>query len=247
MYIKNASEIKIMRQSGKILAKILNRLVLEVKPGKTAADLENLAQKLLIHYKAKPAFLGFGGYKYATCISLNNEVVHGLPTSDKIIKIGDLVKIDFGVLFKGFNTDAATTVIVGKTNKKAHKMVTVTRESLDLAIKMIKPGISLDSIQSAIQKYIETNGFGVVRDLAGHGIGKNLQEEPSIPNFYKYGASITLKEGMTFCIEPMVNMRSWKVITADDGWTVKTWDDSLSAHFEHTLLVTKKGCEILTK
>lgn len=247
MYIKNQNEIKIMRQAGRILAKILKQLAQEAKPGKNAADIEKLALELLLHYKAKPAFLGFGGYEYATCISLNNEVVHGLPTPDKIIKPGDLVKIDFGVLFKGFNTDAAVTVIVGKISEKTRKMVIATRKSLQLAIKMIRPGVKLSAIQSSIQDYIEDKGFSVVRDLAGHGIGKNLQEEPSIPNFCKQGPEITLKEGMTFCIEPMVNMGDWKVVTASDGWTVLTKDNGLSAHFEHTLLVTKNGCEILTK
>lgn len=247
MYVKNPSEIKIMRQGGKILAKVLAGLSREVKPGKSAADLEKLALKLISRYKAKPAFLGFGGYKYASCISLNSEVVHGLPLKDKIIKSGDLVKIDAGVLYKGFNTDAATTVIVGKVSKKVRNMVKTTKESLNLAISLIKPGVLLDIIQSLIQKYIEKAGFSVVRDLSGHGIGKNLQEEPTIANFYKRGPSITLKEGMTFCIEPMVNLKDWRVVTADDGWTVLTKDHSLSAHFEHTLLVTKNGCEILTK
>lgn len=247
MYIKNKQEIKIMREGGAILAKILKILVKNVKPGVSAFKLEHLAENELIKNHAKPAFRGFNGYKHCTCISINDEVVHGLPSKEKIIQKNDLVKIDFGVLYKGFNSDAATTVFVGKPSRKVKKLMDTSEESLYLAIKQIKPGRKLRQIQKLIQKYIENQGFGVVRDLSGHGIGRDLQEAPSVPNFPRGTVDVTFKEGMTFCIEPMVTMGDWHVKTKPDNWTVVTADRSLSTHYEHTLAVTNNGCEILTK
>ena len=244
--LKTKQEIAIMRAGGKITARVLNKLKKEIKPGITTAKLDQTAEKLIAKSGAKPAFKGFRGYPASTCISVNDELVHTIPTA-KEIQSGDIVGLDLGIFYQGYYTDAAITVGVGKISPKAKKLIQVTKESLEGAIGAVKPGIHLGDIQALIQEKIESAGFGVIRDLSGHGVGKNLQEEPSIPNFGKKGTGPILKEGMTLAIEPMVAAGDWQVKILDDGWTVKTADSSLSAHFEHTIVVTKDGAEILTK
>jgi len=244
--IKNKKEIKLMRTGGKISARVLNILGKAARPGITSRDLDILAEKTIRKLGGEPAFKGHGGYPASTCISINDTIVHGIP-SDGVIKNGDLVGIDVGVKYKDFYTDTAATFPVGEVTKEANRLLKITKKSLEKAIKAIKPGKYLGDIQSLIQKTIEKEGFGVIKSLSGHGVGRNLQEEPSIPNFGKEKTGPVLKEGMTLAIEPMVSAGEWQTKTLDDGWTVKIADGSLSAHFEHTILVTKNGAEILTQ
>lgn len=244
--IKTKKEIEYMREGGRIAARVLDRLKSEAKPGKTTLELDTLAEKIILEAGAKPSFKGFKGYPKATCISVNDEVVHGIPC-DRQLNDGDIAGIDVGVFYKGFHTDTAITVSVGKISDEAQKLINVTQESLNLAISLAKPGVHLGDIQSAIQQKIEGAGLAVIRDLAGHGVGRELQEAPSIPNYGEKGKGLVLKEGMTLAIEPMVAMGDWPVRVLDDGWTVVTSDGSLSAHFEHTIVVTNQGSEILTK
>lgn len=243
---KNPEEIKLMREGGKIASIVLNEVKSTAKPGVSLLDLNELAEKIISENKAKPSFKGYKGYPAATCISINNELVHGIPTK-RTLKEGDIVGIDVGVYFKGFHTDTAITIGIGKISSEASKLIKITEESLYVGLKKVKAGVHLGDVQEAIQKYIEKAGFSVIRNLTGHGVGKELQEEPSIPNFGKAGTGIILKEGMTLAIEPMVATGSWEVRVKPDGWTVVMADGSLGAHFEHTIAVTKKGCEILTK
>lgn len=243
--LKSNEEIAIMRAGGKIAARVLSELARSAVPGKTILELDAQAEEIIENAGAKPSFKGFHGYPAAICVSVNNEVVHGIP-SKRILKEGDIVGIDVGVYYQGFHTDTAITIAIGKISSEAQKLIDVTKKSLDAAIKIIKPDIYLGDVQAEIQQIIEAAGYGVIRDLAGHGVGKNLQEAPSIPNYGKKGTGIILKEGMTLAIEPMVSAGDWRVRVLDDGWTVVASDGSLSAHFEHTIAVTKNGGEILT-
>ena len=236
-----------MRQGGKILAKILKKLVKAVKPGVSTLDLNKMAEQEIKRYKAKPAFKGYRGYPFALCASVNNEVVHSFPSAEKILKPGDIIGLDLGLEYKGYFTDMAATIGVGKINVQAQKLIKIAKQALCKGLKQIKPGNCLGDISSAIQQYTEKNGFSVVRNLSGHGIGRELHEEPMIPNFGDPKTGIKIKEGMAFAIEPMINQGDYKVKTLGDKWTVITADGSLSAHFEHTVAVTKRGCEILTK
>jgi len=240
-------KIEIMREGGKILAAIFKELEKKVKPGVSTLELNDLAEKLIFLKKAEPAFKGYKNYPFSLCASLNNEVVHGLPSAKKLLKSGDLVGLDLGLKYKGYYTDMAATFGVGKISRQTEKIIKVTKEVLNLAIFMIKPEIQLGDISSAIESYVNKKGFFVVKEYCGHGIGKELHEEPQILNFGEPGTGIFLKEGMTLCFEPMVNEKSSWTKLLDDGWTVVTSDGGLSAHFEHTVLVTKKGSEILTK
>jgi len=245
--IKTPEEIKIMRQAGKLLAEVIKKIVPLVQRDVSALELDKLAEKLILEAGAKPVFKGFKNYPATLCISINNEVVHGIPTQEKIFKDGDIVGLDCGLRYNGYCADMAVTVPVGKISRHAQKLIKVTQNSLLLAIKKIKPGIHLGDISWTIQNYVEKNGFSVVRELSGHGIGKELHEEPTILNFGQAGTGPILQEGMVLAIEPMVNAGDWRVRTLGDGWTVVTADGGLSAHFEHTILVAKKGAEILTQ
>jgi len=218
-----------------------------LKPGISTLELDKLAERLIIEAGCQPAFKGLNGYPATLCVSVNNEVVHGLPSEKKILKNGDIVDLDLGLKYKGFYSDMARTYPIGKITRKAKKLIKVTKKSLDLAIKIIKPGIYLGDISSTIQKYVEKNGFSVVRSLTGHGIGRKLHEEPAIFNFGKPKTGPILKEGMVFAIEPMVNEGSPEVKISKDNWTVVTADGTLSAHFEDTVAVTKNGYKILTR
>ncbi len=245
--IKKPEEIEIMSQGGKILAKILKNIAKAAKPGASAFKLNQLAGKEIEKYKAKPAFKGYRGYPFILCTSINEEVVHGFPLAKKILKPGDIIGLDLGIEYKGYFTDMAITCPIGKISPLAKKLIKVTEKALFLGLKQIKPGNYIGDISSAIQKFVEQNSFSVVRDLAGHGVGKNLHEDPLIPNFGQPKTGLRLEEGMTLAIEPMVNASGYQVKTSDDGWTVVTSDKGLSAHFEHTVVVTKKGYKVLTK
>lgn len=245
--IKTAEEIKIMSQGGKILAKILKNIAKSAKPGASTFELNQLAGEEIEKYKAKPAFKNYRGYPFILCTSVNEEVVHGFPLAKKILKSGDIVGLDLGIEYKGYFTDMAITCPVGKISPLAKKLIKITKKSLFLGLKQIKSGNYIGDISYAIQKFVEKNSFSVVRDLAGHGVGKNLHEDPLIPNFGQPKTGLRLEEGMTLAIEPMVNTSGHQVETLDDEWTVVTSDKSLSAHFEHTVVVTKKGYKILTK
>lgn len=244
--IKNKEEIEIMRQGGSIAASVLENLKKAAKPGMTVLELDALADREIIKAGATPSFKGFKGYPAATCISVNEEIVHGIPTARKI-KDGDVVGIDVGVFYKGLHVDTAITIGIGSITFAAKKLIEVTKRSLENGLRQIKPGIHLGDVQAEIQTTIESAGFSVIRDLTGHGVGRELQEAPSIPNYGKAGEGIVLTEGMTLAIEPMVSVGDWHIKVKDDGWTIAMADGSLSAHFEHTVLVTKDGYEILTK
>ncbi|MDP3057264.1 MAG: type I methionyl aminopeptidase [bacterium] len=255
IYIKTPQEIALIREGGKILAQILEDLGQSVKPGMKTIELDRLAESLVFKYGAAAAFKNYkpdfnhdgqGGFPASVCVSVNEEVVHGIP-GERVLQEGDIVSLDMGVLYKGYFTDAAITVGVGKISPEAQKLIAVTKRSLELAIEKTKIGNHLGDIGFAVQSYAEKNGFSIVRDLVGHGVGKFIHEEPEIPNFGKPGTGLEIKEGMVLAFEPMVNVGGYKVKTLVDGWTYTTCDKSLSAHFEHTVAVTKNEAEVLTR
>jgi methionyl aminopeptidase len=244
---KSESDIERMRASGRIVAEALRAMADAIVPGKTTtADLDAIGERLILERGATPSFKNYRGFPCAVCISVNDEVVHGIPRPDRVLKPGDIVSLDVGVFKDGFHADAAWTYPVGEILPDAQRLLNVARESLYQGIAQAKVGNRVGHISHAVQQYVESNGYSVVRDLTGHGIGRSLHEDPSIPNFGKRSSGPALEAGMTFCIEPMVNAGSWKVRTLEDGWTVVTADGSLSAHFEHSIAVTRDGPLILT-
>lgn len=252
--IKTAEEIEKMRQGGKILAEILRKITQEVKAGVSSLTLNELAEKLIRDSGGTPSFKGYRGsrndkpFPSTICVSINNEVVHGPATAEKIIRNGDLVSIDIGMEYSDYFTDTAITLSAGKISREAKKLIRITRMALESAIGKVKPGIYWQEVAQTIQTYVEKNGFSVVRALTGHGVGKFVHEDPKLPNFVGNAAfdKIMIEEGMTLAIEPMVNAGYPQVKTLPDGWTVVTADGKLAAHFEHTIAVTKNGAEILT-
>jgi methionyl aminopeptidase len=244
--LKSKREIDLMRESGRKLAAVLEKIKVVIKPGVTTGEIDALAEELIRQEKAIPAFKGYRGYPAATCTSANAVVVHGIPGSLKL-KDGDIISIDLGLEYKDYFSDAAFTVGVGKIDSKAKKLIDVTRDSLSEGIKAAQPENRLGDISSAVQKYVEKNGFSVVRQFVGHGIGRNLHEEPEVPNFGRPKYGEILKPGMVLAIEPMVNMGTWECEVLEDGWTAVTSDKKLSAHFEHTVAIMEDGPEILTK
>lgn len=245
--IKSQLDLEKMRQGGQIAARILNELAESVKPGITTADIENLAQKLIADAGVKASFQGFHGYPAATCVSINDEVVHGIPSKNRLINEGDILGIDLGIFYEGFHTDTAVTVAVGNIDEKSRKLMQATEKSLYEGIKQAKIGHHLGDISNAVQKVLDTASLGIIKDLTGHGVGKNLQESPAIPNYGKPGTGPELKEGMVLAIEPMATLGDYRVDVLSDGWTIATRDGSRSAHYEHTVAITKNGPEILTK
>jgi methionyl aminopeptidase len=245
--LKTDEELSVMRQAGNAVAKILEKLVSCLAPGMSTKDLDDVAVKEISSLGLKAAFLGYNGFPATACISVNDELVHGIPSNKKIVKEGDIVTFDMGVICKGFYGDAAVTAGVGGISEQAKKLIKVTRESLDQAIAVCKPGNRLGDVSWAVQSYAEGLGYSIVRDWTGHGIGRKLHEEPSIPNFGKAHTGIRLVPGMVLAIEPMINVGDWRVKTLDDGWTVVTVDGKLCAHCEHMVAITKDGCEVLTK
>jgi len=244
--LKLPEEIEKARASNRIVAEVLSEIRQKIKPGVKTRELDSLAQLLAEKRGAKPAFKGYRGFPHALCTSINEQVVHGMP-SDRALEEGDIIGLDFGIYYKGFFGDAAITLPVGKINQKAARLIEVTRESLYNAIAQAQIGNRVGAISAAVQKKVEANGFSVVRDYVGHGIGKDLHEDPQIPNFGKKDRGIELKSGMILAIEPMVNENDFKVKVLPDGWTVVTADGGLSAHFEHSVAVTNNGPDILSK
>lgn len=251
--IKNPAEIEILKKGGAILSLVLNKVVKEARVGVSTAYLNELAESLIIKAGAIPSFKGFGErnpYPAALCTSINQEVVHCIPQPDRFLQEGDIIGLDLGVKYppgNGLFTDKAITVGVGKVSPQAKKLIKVTKKVLDLAIKSLKPGMTTGDLGLIIQNYVESKGLTVVRELVGHGVGYAVHEPPHLPNFGQEGEGEVIEEGMVLALEPMVNTGGWKVKFSENGWNVETEDGSLSAHFEHTILVTKNGCEILTK
>jgi len=243
--IKSAREIEIMRQAGRIVATVLAELKSQVKPGVKTRILDEIAQRETEKLGAVPSFKGYHGYPASVCVSINDEIVHGIP-GDRVMNKGDIVSIDFGVIYNDFQGDAAITVGVGSITHEAEKLLETTEGSLAAGIKAAYAGARLGDISAAIQDYAESRGYAVVREYTGHGIGRNMHEDPQIPNFGLPGQGPLLKTGMTFALEPMVNIGDWRTRIEDDKWTVRTSDGSLSAHFEHTIAITDEGSEILT-
>lgn len=244
--IKSEREIGLMRESCKILAEVHARLGEAIRPGMSTLEIDTLGEKLIRSYGCIPNFLNYNGYPASICVSVNDEVVHGIPSKDRILMEGDIVSLDAGLIYKGYHSDAARTHAVGMISKEAEQLIKVTRQSFFEGIKYAKEGCHLYDISNAIDSCCSSFGYGVVRDLVGHGIGTRLHEEPQIPNFRQWRRGIKLKAGMTLAIEPMINMGSWQVEWLDDDWTVVTRDGSLSAHYENTVLITKGEPEILT-
>ena len=244
--IKSAEEIERIKKACAIVAWVLERLSKEVRPGVTTEYLDKFAESLIREKKAIPVFMGYRGYRHATCISINEEIVHGIP-GKKVLQEGDIVGVDVGAKVDGYCGDTAATFPAGKVSKKAAKLIRVCKSALKAAIRQARAGNHLGDISAAIQKRAEENGYSVVRELYGHGIGSDLHEDPLIPNFGRKGEGPELKSGMVLAIEPMLNMGGWKMKTLEDGWTVVTEDRSLSCHFEHTLLIKEGEPEVLTK
>lgn len=244
--IKSKEEIAIMREGGKILSRVLSILGESVKEGVSAGFLDRLAFQSIKDLGGEPAFLGYKGYKHSTCISKNEEVVHGIPYDEKIFETGDICSLDVGVKLGGFYTDAARTFPVGPISDLHQKLIRVTEEAFFECIKYALPGNRLGDISFHLQKKVENEGFSVVRDLCSHGVGRDLHEEPLIPNYGKRGKGIILESGMTLAIEPMVNVGSYEVLTLPDKWTIITADRTWSAHYENTIFITEHGPEILT-
>lgn len=243
--IKTSEEIKVIAEGGKILATVVKELEKLAKPGINTLELDRAAEALILSMGAKPGFKNYDGFPYSLCASVNENVVHGYP-SNYVLKDGDIIGLDLGVFYKGYNTDMAVTIAIGNVSFEAKRLLNVTKKSLRLGIKKAKVGNTVGDIGNTIQRFVEDQGFGVVRDLCGHGIGKNLHEDPKIPNFGKRGRGEKLLEGMVICIEPMVTAGDYNLRKSDDGYGYATKDNSLSAHFEHTIAITKKGPRVLT-
>lgn len=244
--IKNPKEIEVMIEGGKILATVLHKVAEMVRPGISTLELDKAARELILSYGARPAFLGYSKFPYSLCTSTNEEIVHCYP-SKRILKEGDIISLDLGVLYKEYNTDMALSVPVGKISFEAQRLLTVTKKALRLAIKKVKPGNTTGDIGNTIERFITDQNMGLVRDLTGHGIGKDVHEDPSVPNYGKRKSGTELKEGMVICIEPMVTLGDFKLKKSQDGYGYSTKDNSLAAHFEHTIAITKNGCKILTE
>lgn len=244
--IKSEKEIELMRESGKILASVLQELEAEIREGISTLDIDKKCSELIKKHDCIPSFLNYNGYPASICISVNEQVVHGIPNKKTILKNGDIVSLDCGVIYKGFHSDAARTLPVGEISDNAQMLIDVTKQSFFEGIRFAKEGNHLHEISEAIQKYVEAHGFSVVRDLVGHGIGRALHEEPQIPNFAQRRRGPVLRAGMTLAIEPMVNEGRYDVYWEDDDWTVVTEDGSLSAHYENTILITGGEPELLT-
>lgn len=245
--IKTRDEIELMRDAGRIVSEILDELERAVAPGVSTWELDQLAERLIYQKGARPAFKGYRGFPSCLCASINAEVVHGIPSRKRKLQAGDLMKLDFGVVYKGYFGDSARTVPVGQVAPEAQALIEVTRESLYKGIEQMKPGNRIGDVANAVQRHVEAKGFAVVRDFVGHGIGKALHELPQVPNYGDAGTGPRLRPGMVLALEPMVNAGTFKVKLLDDDWTAVTLDGRLSAHFEHTVAVTDDGPDILTR
>jgi len=247
--IKSARELELMREAGRIVAQVLAEIRAVVAPGVTTADLEAVARRIIVdEHGAIPSFKGYRGFPGMVCASINEEIVHGIP-GQRALHEGDIVSVDVGAIYKGYHGDAAITVGVGEVAAESQRLMDVTAEALRIGIEASKPGNWTWEISKAIQAYVESQGMSVVREYTGHGIGQNMHEDPQIPNYYdpRIGGRVRLRPGMTFALEPMVNIGGWQTKVLADRWTVITADKSRSAHFEHTVAVTKNGPEIMTR
>ena len=244
--IKTAREIELMREAGRLLEKVHNELAEFIRPGISTLDIDRLGEKLIRSLGCTPNFLNYNGYPASICVSVNDEVVHGIPKKNRILQEGDIVSLDAGLIYKGYHSDAARTHAVGEISPEARQLIDVTRQGFFEGIKYAKAGNHLHDISAAIGNYAQQFGYGVVRDLVGHGIGTHLHEDPQIPNFPQKRRGIRLIPGMTLAIEPMINQGRADVAWLDDDWTVVTQDGSLSAHYENTVLITEGEPEILT-
>lgn len=244
--IKSEKQIELMREAGRLLAIVHEELGKAIRPGMSTLDIDRMGEAMIRDFGCIPNFKNYNGYPASICVSVNDEVVHGIPRKDHILHEGDIVSLDAGLIYKGFHSDAARTWGVGEISKEARQLIDVTQQSFFEGIKFARDGRHLYEISAAIQEYVESFGYSIVRDLVGHGIGTHLHEDPQIPNFKPRGRGLKLQAGMTLAIEPMVNEGRYDVEWLDDDWTVVTEDGSLSAHYENTVLVEKDGCEILT-
>jgi methionyl aminopeptidase len=246
--LKSSTEIEKMRRAGKVVREVLEHVRSLVKPGATTLELDKAAEKRMTELGAKPAFKGYHGFPAVLCTSINSEVVHGIPSNKRVLKEGDIVSIDCGAIIDGYYGDSAITVPVGeKIDPKTVRLLNATQASLQAAIDAVKPGATLGDIGHAVQTVVEAEGFSVVRDFVGHGIGSNMHEDPQVPNYGEAGRGMKLRAGMVIAIEPMVNAGKPEVRVLKDGWTAVTDDGSMSAHFEHTVAVTDTGARILTE
>ena len=245
--LKSPDEVAKMRVAGGIVAETIDTVLAAVEPGVSTADLDGVAEAFIRERKATPSFKGYRGFPASICASLNEEVVHGIPSPKRILKEGDVLSLDFGAIWDGYHADSAVTVFVGEPpSAEAEKLVRVTEEALEAGISQIRPGGRLSDISHAVQQVVEGAGFSVVREYVGHGIGRSLHEDPQIPNYGLPGRGPELRPGLVVAVEPMVTMGDWKTRVLADDWTVVTADRSLAAHFEHTIAVTEDGQEVLT-
>ena len=245
MTIKSASELDCMRRAGEVVRCVKKKIREEIRPGVTTIELDGLAEREIRALGAVPSFKGLYGFPATICASLNEEVVHGIP-SDRVIRDGDIVSIDVGAVVDGFHADSAFTVAAGSVGKREQALIDDTRESLQRGIAQVRPGARVGDVSAAVQRYAEAKGYGVVRQYVGHGIGRALHEEPPIPNHGPPGRGPLLRKGMAIAIEPMLNLGTWETEVLDDNWTVVTADGALSAHFEDTVAITDRGAEVLT-
>lgn len=245
IYIKSDREIELMRESGRIVRETLEFVGRNIRAGMTTKEVDELVYRYITSCGATPSSLGYGGFPASACVSVNEVVVHGIP-SDRLLADGDIVSVDITAEKNGYNGDAARTFLIGNVSEEKRRLVKVTEECFFKAIEGLQAGVPLYDIGYAVQKHAESHGYGVVRALVGHGIGRDMHEDPSVPNYGRKGTGMRLKAGMTICIEPMINMGTWKVNFSDDGWTVTTADGLPAAHYENTVLIKEDGVEILT-
>lgn len=244
--IKSSLELELMRKANAIVGDVLELMRESVRSGVTTYELDKIAHDYIVKSGAKPSFLGYGGFPASICASVNEEVIHGIPSKSRVLQEGDIVSIDVGTIYKGYNGDAARTFAVGAVDEQKQKLMRVTEESFFKGIEILKDGVRLGDLGHAIQSHAETNGFSIVRDYVGHGIGQNMHEDPQIPNYGRAGHGLRVKAGMTLAIEPMINAGNYAVEVLEDGWTVVTVDGLPSAHYENTVAVTDDGVEILS-
>ncbi|MBO5389050.1 MAG: type I methionyl aminopeptidase [Lachnospiraceae bacterium] len=245
--IKSQREIELMREAGRILALTHEELRKAIKPGISTYEIDRIGEEVIRSYGCIPSFLNYNGYPASVCVSVNDEVVHGIPSKKRILQDGDIVSLDCGVIYKGYHSDSARTYGVGEISEKASDLIKVTKESFFEALKVCKPGNHINDISKAVFEYITARGYSAVRDLVGHGVGANLHEAPEVPNFTRMKKGPKLKPGMTLAIEPMINIGTYEVLWLDDDWTVVTADGELSAHYENTVLITEGEPEILSR
>lgn len=244
--VKTAEEIELMRKANQIVRDTLDLLREKIKPGMTTKQLDKIAHDYITSCNAVPSFLGYDGYPASACISIDDEVVHGIPSAERYIEEGQIVSVDIGSIYKGYNGDAARTFMIGKVSEEKKRLVEVTEKSFFEGVRILKEGVRLGDLGHAIQSFVESNGFSVVRALVGHGIGTDMHEDPEVPNYGKAGHGLRLRKNMTIAVEPMVNAGTYDVRLLDDGWTVVTADGKPSAHYENTLAITEDGVDILS-